>query len=567
MTATAGQGVSDRERTIVWDGPALLAAIEAATDWLAAHADQVNALNVFPVPDGDTGTNMLLTMRAAVAEATLHNEQTAGAMAARIARGALMGARGNSGVILSQIVRGFATVIADHQALNGRDLVAALASASEMAYRAVMQPVEGTMLTVIRVAAERAAAARRASLATVLEAAVEGARDALAETPRQLAILRHAGVVDAGGQGVVYLLEGLERYAHGETTGGERPVPAASLGAAMTFLDQIDELHGEDAFGYCTNFMVIGEGIDVERVRADLAAMGQSAVIVGDETLLKVHLHTLNPGEALDYAVKLGELDQIKIDNIQLQTKALTVQRAAPVTPESGAGVPFRAVAIEPVGRQAVLAVATGDGIVAALRSMGATDVIPGGETMNPSIEDLLTSVAAALADEVIILPNDPNSILTAGQVPALTSRAVRVVPSRSVPQGLAALAAFNADADLEANVATMTRALSQVRTVKLTRAVRDAMIDAVQVTAGEIIGLVDDRLIASGRDETAVACSALDRAGLDEAELVTIFTGDGARPEQPAALQAAIERGYPHLTVEVLEGGQPHYLFVIGVE
>ncbi len=574
-------GVSGRAPTAptvpaVWDGGALLGAITAATDRLSVNRDAVNALNVFPVPDGDTGTNMGLTMRAAVDEARngLAPGAGAGEIAAKIAYGALMGARGNSGVILSQVFRGFAKAIEGRQEIDGRDLAKALAGAREMAYKAVMRPVEGTMLTVVRVAAERAevVAERTPALLTVLADAVHGAQHALATTPDLLDILRQAGVVDAGGQGIVYILEGMERYARGEgaVTVGEETTPAHPLGQDMAFLDQIEELHGDDAFGYCTNFMVFGEGIDFEHSRSALAAMGQSAVIVGDDTVLKVHIHTLNPGQVLDYALGLGSLDQIKIDNMQAQTRSLSAQRDA-TRDDGGASVPATprppVPDPQPIGSQAVLAVAAGDGLAAALRSMGATGIVAGGQTMNPSIEELLAAVAAAPTDEVILLPNNSNIVLTANQVPELTSKRVGVVPSRSVPQGLAALAAYNADEALEDNVREMTAALAGVRTIELTRAVRDATLNGVSVREGQVIGLLDDCLVASGDDPTAVACATLEEANLDEAELVTIFTGEGAKPEHTADLRASIVANHPDTAVEVYDGGQPHYRFVIAVE
>ncbi len=539
---------------------------------------------------------MGLTMRAALSEAANSPPEVqtnAGEIAAKVAYGSLMGARGNSGVILSQIFRGFARAVADRQEIDGRDLAAALSGAREMAYKAVMRPVEGTMLTVIRVAAERAeaSAARTPALAAVLAEAGRGAREALATTPDLLDILRQAGVVDAGGQGIVFILEGMERFARGEQIVTAQEAPTAPLGAEMAFLDQVEELHGDEAFGYCTNFMVFGEGMDFERCRAEIAAMGESAVIVGDDRVLKVHIHALNPGKVLDYAVGLGQLGQIKIDNMQAQTDALVDQRdqEGASTPNSTSrptngeepdvagfglvakpapvGVEPAPLPAPPIGHQAVLAVAAGEGLAEALRSMGATSIVHGGQTMNPSTEELLSAVETAPADEVILLPNNPNIVLTANQVPDLSTKKVRVVPSRSVPQGLAALASYNVDGDLDKNVTDMTRALQNVRTVELTCAVRDAIINGVDVGVGQVIGLLDDRLVASGDNPTTVACEALQKVGLDDAELVTIFTGAGAKAEGTDGLRQTIEANYPNIAVEVYEGGQPHYHYVIAIE
>ena len=588
---------------LVWDGPRLAAAFALAAAWLDHHHEQVNALNVFPVPDGDTGTNMAMTLRAAL-EGPPGDAPTAGAMAARIAHGALMGARGNSGVILSQIFRGFAAAIRDRDEIDGRDLALALNEAQTMAYRAVMRPVEGTMLTVIRGAAERAstAARRTPSLATVLQAAVAGARDALASTPELLDILRQAGVVDAGGQGVVYILEGLGRYASGETIptdASEATVhPVTTTGAGMAFLDQLGELHGEDPFGYCTNFMIVGEHLDFESTRDRIAAMGQSAVIVGDDSIIKVHIHTENPGQVLDFAIGLGELDQIKIDNMSKQTDALTAQRAealavttddldtvatqAPVPLAvstmpglNGAASPAPSTPRSPdlpahqpdTANLAVVSCAAGDGLADALRAMGATSVVRGGQTNNPSTADLLAAVEAEGVDQVIILPNNKNIILTANQIAELTTKQVRVVPSTSVPQGLAALAAFNDDHTLDRNAIDMAAAMRSVRTVDLTVAVRDVELNGVQVAKGQTIGLIDDQLFVSGDTTAGVARDVFARLPHADAELISLFPGQDAGDEDIRSVAAVVHEAFPDAEVEIHAGGQPHYLFIIAIE
>jgi DAK2 domain fusion protein YloV len=544
----------------LWNGQDLLDAVSTASKWLDANRDQINALNVFPVPDGDTGTNMSLTLRAAVEEAmklTPEERAIAGLVASKIAYGALMGARGNSGVILSQVLRGFAKAIEGLEAIDGGDVARGLESAQAMAYRAVMKPVEGTMLTVIRVAAERAVAAalRTPALDVVLTAAEDGAKEALAETPKLLDLLRQAGVVDAGGQGLCVMLDGIHRFARGETLPAVESL--AAIGAEMDFLDRIDDLHGEDAFGYCTNFMVFGQDIDFEKARTDFAAMGQSAVIVGDDTVIKVHIHTLNPGQLLDYAIQYGDLGQIKIDNMASQTEALTEQRAhtTPPTPN------------EHYGKQAVLAVAAGDGIAQALRALGATDIVQGGQTMNPSIEELLEAVERAPTSEVILLPNNSNIVMAAQQVPGLSSKHVLVVPTRSIPQGLVALTAFNSEGLIEANVEAMTESLADVQTIEISRADKDASVDGLDVKRGQVIGLLDDRLVAGGDEMSAVTIQTLSLADLKRAELLTIFFGHDAKRADAEQIANLIGKEHPKLTVEVYDGGQPHYGFVISVE
>jgi len=514
---------------------------------------------------------MALTMRGALEEAQTLGEAdraSAGDVAARIAYGSLMGARGNSGVILSQVFRGFANGIADRQEIDGRDLAEALGQARDLAYTAVMKPVEGTMLTVVRIAAERAEAAARRSpaMATVLAAAVAGASEALATTPDLLEILRQAGVVDAGGQGIVLILDGIERFARGEALPDVQAAGVA-LGEQMAFLERVDDLHGGDAFGYCTNFMVFGVGIDVARCREEIAAMGSSAVIVGDDTVLKVHVHVDNPGAALDYAIKLGDLGQIKIDNMKSQTRDLAAGRPGHRAGSATSEPPFTGVAPD-LGRQhVVVAVAAGEGLAAALRSMGATTVITGGQTMNPSIEELLAAVRSVTTDGVILLPNNPNIVLTANQVPKLTDKHVRIVASRSIPQGLSALAAYNQDDPLDRAAEAMTRALTEVVTVELTRAVRDATIDGVSVARGQVIGLIDDRLSAAGDDLVTVGLEVLGGVDLAGRELVTIFCGQGTSPDAAARLTEALRAHHDHLEIETHDGGQPHYDLVIAVE
>lgn len=542
---------------MVWDGPKLAEAFALAAAWLDHHHERVNALNVFPVPDGDTGTNMALTMRSAL-EAAADPAPSAGDVAAKIAYGALMGARGNSGVILSQIFRGFAGAIQARDEIDGEDLARALTGAQTMAYKAVMRPVEGTMLTVIRGAAERAAVAaqRTPSLITILHEAVLGAQKALDSTPELLDILRQAGVIDAGGQGVVLILDGLEKYANGESVAFADEGSSGAVGANMAFLDQVDALHGEDTFGYCTNFMVFGSGMDFDRCRDDIAAMGQSAVIVGDERILKVHIHTLDPGSVLAYAVTLGDLDQIKIDNMSKQTEALSTQRSEAARSAS-----------PPPGNLAVVAVAAGDGIADALTTMGSTAIVRGGQTMNPSTEDLLGAVEAQPVDKVIVLPNNKNIVLTANQIASLTEKQVRVVPATSIPQALAALAVFNAEHSIDENASNMTRALTTIQTVELTHAVRDVVLNGVCVSSGQAIGLLDDELIAAGDSLTDVATTAITRIDRDDAELVSVFTGKDASDDDTATMRVILTDAFPDAEVEVHDGGQPHYLFIIGIE
>lgn len=554
-----------------WDGKQLLEALVFASGLLSLHRDEVNALNVFPIPDGDTGTNMALTMNASLEVAQKTEEMgSAGKLADRFAYGALMGARGNSGVILSQIWRGFANGLQDVEVLTGEDLGRALQAASDKAYKAVMRPVEGTMLSVIRVAAEEAVkvAEPDSLVADVLQAAVEGARDALEKTPTQLEILRQAGVVDAGGQGVLHILDGLFRYAQGQKE-LEVGTEAVSASPDMNFLDDVAELHGEDPFGYCTNFMVFGEGIDFEAAREKFSTMGQSMVAVGDDTMVKVHIHSENPGEVLAYAITLGYLDQIKIDNMTIQTEELKGQRAQNKQSDksdrpgwAGSDIPT-----EIHGEIGIIAVAAGSGLADALLSMGANLIVMGGQTMNPSTEDLLSAVESLPCEKVIILPNNKNIILAAQQVIDLTQKAVRVVPSRSMPQGLTSLGVFGWDVPLDDNVETMTNALADVTTVEITTAVRDVEINGVNVREGELISLVDGDLVSSGPDLNTIVQKTFEKLEDGEPELLTIFLGEDADEASAALLESSARELFGDAAIEVIEGNQPHYQFIIAVE
>lgn len=564
--------VSDAVATV--DGLVLLEATRAATDWLAAHRDAINALNVFPVPDGDTGTNMLLTLREAVAagDAAARVDTTAGVVASAIARGAFIGARGNSGVILCQMIGGFANAIAGCSSITGADVAAGLAEAQARAYRAVLEPVEGTMLTVIRVAAEHAAAASATAgapgLEDVIAAALSGAEAALATTPELLDVLKAANVVDAGGQGVVHILEGLSRFAAGATSPASPSATRVDQAIAddMAFLDLMPAGHGTDAYGYCINFVILtDETMDFEAARARLGTFGRSVEVIGDDRALRVHLHGENPGPILGYAATLGQLDRIQIENMELQTRRLVAARAVRRAVSAGTPTGLSLPESQP-SELAVLAIAPGSGLAAALRSMGAA-VIGGGQTMNPSTAEILAGINALLAAEVIVLPNNPNILLAAEQATRLTPKRVAVVPSRSVPQGLAALAAWAAGKPLAENVRKMTRALAHVRTVEVTRATRTATIDGLAVRPRQAIGFVDETLVAVGTNLIDVATTAAVAAGLDRAELITVFTGAEVRPEMASELRKALQHVAPDLSVEIIEGGQPHYPFVMSIE
>ncbi|HUY99244.1 MAG TPA: DAK2 domain-containing protein [Thermomicrobiaceae bacterium] len=556
--------IADERRR--WSGETLSAALVTATELFKAHVPAINALNVFPVPDGDTGTNMYLTLQAATAgaaRAVRENGIGAGAALAAAAHGALMGARGNSGVILYQVLAGLAETAGDAAEIDGPVLTSGLRRASDLAYRAVVTPVEGTMLTVMRAAAESADEAGGASIADVLAAALSGAAEALRQTPMMLDILRQAGVVDAGGQGIVRWLEGLRDFASGTSAVAHLTAArqAPPLEPAMRFLDLPELVHGVEEYGYCTNFVVSGDSLPLERFRAEISSLGTSAVVVGDAETLKIHIHSEHPGQILELALRYGELHEVRIDNMSAQTRRLLAGRAEELNRQGQLAGRALVAAI------AVVAVAGGSGLTRVFREMGADAVVPAGSTFNPSTADIAGAVGGVSQQQVIILPNDPNVIPTARQVKQLTERDVRVVPSRSIPQGISALSAFNFEASLDDNVADMTAALDLVRSLALSRATRSVEIHGVRAVAGEFIGLLDGALRAAGPDALEVVEDLLAEAGTAEAELVTIFVGEPADSKLAERVVEAMSRRCPGVTVESVFGGQPHYDLLISVE
>lgn len=535
--------------------------------WLEQHRDHVNSLNVFPVPDGDTGTNMLLTMRSAFARIEHSEETHVGKMAGQLAQGALMGARGNSGVILSQIWRGLAASLSTKETFNTADLAQAFQSAADTAYKGVMRPVEGTILTVIREGAAEAADAARKSddLRFMLERIIERCQQTLERTPDMLPILRQAGVVDSGGQGLVYILEGMLRYTHGklEINGQATAVPGAAVPVAPTAslpaqARAIPE-GGSLDHPYDVQFILTGKNLNVSEVRARIDAMGDSTVVVGDENTIKVHIHVKDPGQPLSYGISLGHVSDVVVENMQEQMEVI-VQAGAPAAP-------VEQVADVRPNQTAVVAVAAGAGLAGVFRSLGAAYIVNGGQTNNPSTEEIFQAIDKLPTDRVVILPNNKNIFLAAEAARDLSAKQVAVVPSRSVPQGIAALMALNPNRDVAANAQAMEQALSLVKTGEMTRATRSVELDGVAVKAGSIIGLVDGKLCSSGSDEDVVLDEMLARLEVEECGIVTLYYGADVTGERAAEAADHIRQRFPELEVEVVEGGQPHYFYILGAE
>jgi DAK2 domain fusion protein YloV len=524
----------------------------AAASWLERHADAINALNVFPVPDGDTGLNMSLTLRAAADEIAAESTpaSTLGEVAAHAAHGALMGARGNSGVILAQWLRAVARTFDPLDVVTGAELGEALSAAADAAYAAVSVPVEGTILTVAREAAEAArdAALRTQDVVLVLESASRQARSAVARTPELLPILKQAGVVDSGGEGLRIVIEGLLMALRGDTmAAGAAPI---AMRADLSSLHQ----EGDDFYGYCTEVLFEGREIDVAAVRARVEAMGTCALVVGDAELVKVHVHTPQPGAVLDLATGLGELVRVKVDNMQRQHQQF---RAGPTS---------NAAASTTRPGTALVAVALGDGFQEIFRSLGAT-VVPGGQTMNPSVQEIARAIADAGADEVIVLPNDKNVVLAANQALELApGPVVVVIPTRNVAQGIAAALALNPEEGVDRNVPALRSAADRCRCIEITTAVRDARLDSVDVHAGDMLAILDDSPVAAALTAEDAVAAALSRLPAANYELATVYIGaegstDGAsRIAQLIGRQLSIE-------VETAVCGQPYYAYTISVE
>ncbi len=555
------------------NGQQLRKLARAGLIWLEKHHRIVNDLNVFPVPDGDTGTNMLLTMKSAYKQIQNSTEMHVGKMAGELAHGALMGARGNSGVILSQIWRGLAKGLKDKEAFNADDLAQAVQDAADTAYGGVMKPVEGTILTVIREGAEEAkdAAAKSDDLRFMLERILERCEQALERTPELLPVLKQAGVVDSGGQGLVYIFDGMLRYVKSELditaeADAQMKVPAAAPAQALAVPEG-----GELENPYDVQFILMGQNLDVIEVRNRIDAMGDSTVVVGDETTIKVHIHVKDPGEPLSYGISLGHITDVVVENMQEQMEDI-VNAGAVTAVDNGNGNGAAAIPVQPPvtiepGQIGVVAVAAGDGLANIFHSLGAAYVVNGGQTNNPSTEEIFQAIQDVPTDKVIILPNNKNIILAAEAARDLSPKQVAVVPSRTAPQGFSAMMALNPDGDLEETAAAMKQALDFVVTGEITRATRSVELDGVDVKEGEIIGLVNGRLCASGSDINDSLVQVLASMEMDEQEILTLYYGEDVTREDATAVARQIEALYPDIEIETLYGGQAHYFYILGAE
>ena len=543
-------------------GEALFRFGKAASAALAREQKRINGLNVFPVPDGDTGTNMALTMKASLEAAAGKSAlwEVAGAMA----QGALRGARGNSGTILSQFVSGFFEGVKGLEKADSWQLAQAFKAAAQAAYAAVGDPREGTMLTVGRAAAEAAleAAARGANVIELFEAALEKAVAALEETPKLLDVLREAGVVDAGGEGLVVALRGGLAALKGEELPEEAGFDLPAEGKVPVYNGDPHNKHAirltDVEYQYCTEFLLFGDGLSIDSVRSVLSPLGDSLLVVGTGSMLKVHIHTNEPAEVLRIACGFGEIDSVSVGNMKRQNREHAQPAAGRAASHHSNGA---------AGRVGIVAVAVGEGFEALLRSQGVAAVVHGGHTMNPSAGELAEAIDSLPHPHVILLPNNRNILLSARQVESLTKKRVSVIPTTNVTQAVSITVDFDPERDPETTVEAMTKALERVRCAEVTRAVRDASLGGRRVAEGDVIGLVDGELVACGRDTAAVLLESIEKLGPQRGELITLYPGADVSDEEAEEHRRAVEARWPECDVEMYRGGQPLFAYWVSVE
>lgn len=546
--------------------------VQAGAKRLHVNAEYVNSLNVFPVPDGDTGTNMNLSMTSGAKAVVDSPSQKVGELANALSKGLLMGARGNSGVILSQLFRGFSKEIPNVVSLKADELAAAFTRGVETAYKAVMKPVEGTILTVAR---EGAKAGNRKvqksdDCIEVMEAILKGAKRALEKTPDLLPVLKEVGVVDSGGQGLVFIYEGFLDSLMGKHPTEEAYEPSLAAMDEMVSAEHHRSVQGQLAtedikFGYCTEIMVqIGEGptvdskFDYETFRNYLNELGDSLLVVNDDEIIKVHVHTEHPGEVMNYGQKFGSLVKVKVDNMRLQHETILEHDE-----QAAASLDIK----QEHKTYGVIAIAAGEGVQELFRSLGANFVISGGQTMNPSTEDILKAVEDVNADLVIVLPNNKNIFMAADQAAEVAKVPVAVVPSRTISQGMTAMLSFNEQASLEDNKAAMTEALGSVVSGQVTTAIRDTSIDGVAITEGDYLGMVDGKIVVSDPSLLTSSLQTLENMLSEDTEIITIIIGEGGKQAQAEEISAALQENHSDLEFEIHAGNQPVYPYLFSAE
>ncbi|MBN2260982.1 MAG: DAK2 domain-containing protein [Clostridiales bacterium] len=529
------------------DGKLLTKMFILGTMSLAKEKEEINALNVFPVPDGDTGTNMNLTMQSAVNKLKSRNEKDVAGVAKAISRGSLMGARGNSGVILSQIFRGFSKGLEGKTTVNTIEFADALKMASETAYKAVLKPVEGTILTVVRETAEKAQEIHMKNMAfhDFFRIIIEAANESLEDTPNKLEVLKQAGVVDAGGKGFISILNGFNNAILGFEI-EENLVEQVQ----KPIVDHVFEKREEIRFQYCTEFIIKSQVGDATKLRDEILKLGDSMVFVQDDDIVKVHIHTNNPGIAFEAALKYGELMNVKVDNMKMQHENKLISEKDMKKSKYG-----------------FIAVAMGDGIRSIFEDLGVNHVIFGGQTMNPSTEDIMDAINQIYAENIFVLPNNSNIIMAANQAKELSDKNIIVLPTRSIPQGISAMVGYSEDASPKENEDVMNDIISKVKTVHLTYSVRDTSFDSKEIKKGDILGIINGEIkIVEDSIEKGFLYSM--EAAIDEdSEVIAIYYGEDVEKEWVDEWVEKLEEKYPDIDFEVYYGGQPLYYFLVSVE
>ena len=545
------------------NGLVLAEMIDLGSKNLAKNAEKINALNVFPVPDGDTGTNMNLSMSSGAKETAANVVENIGELGKSFSKGLLMGARGNSGVILSQLFRGMSQYIADKKEVNAKEFAEAIQNGVSIAYKAIIKPVEGTILTVAREAAEAGlkAAENTTSVVEVMEAIYAEAQASLKRTPELLPILKEVGVVDSGGQGLVCVYQGFVAALKGEKIEGLEAVETNLVDMQFEDNHDMDFMNPEDiVYGFCTEFTVRldkeKKEFNEDKFREDMSKFGDSLLVISDSEFVKIHVHTENPGDVFNYGQQYGELIKIKSDNMREQHREVLRKQEAKQT-----------TAPKELKEQAMISISMGAGLSKVLTSMGVDYIVEGGQTMNPSTEDIMKAIKEVNAKNIFIFPNNKKIQLAAKQAAELAEENVFVVESKTAPQGLAAVMVYNPQAAAEENFANMQEVLSTVSTLEVTHAVRDTNIEGVEIKKDEFMGIRNGKIVVSNLSLNTVLEELLEKSLDEDSEIVTLYLGEESTEEYTDFLEQLIEEKYPDVEVELIESGQPVYPYIIGVE
>lgn len=545
------------------NGLVLAEMIDLGSKNLAKNAEKINALNVFPVPDGDTGTNMNLSMSSGAKETAANVVENIGELGKSFSKGLLMGARGNSGVILSQLFRGMSQHIADKKEVNAKEFAEAIQNGVSIAYKAIIKPVEGTILTVAREAAEAGlkAAENTTSVVEVMEAIYAEAQASLKRTPELLPILKEVGVVDSGGQGLVCVYQGFVAALKGEKIEGLEAVETNLVDMQFEDDHDMDFMNPEDiVYGFCTEFTVRldkeKKEFNEDKFREDMSKFGDSLLVISDSEFVKIHVHTETPGDVFNYGQQYGELIKIKSDNMREQHREVLRKQEAK-----------QATAPKELKEQAMISISMGAGLSKVLTSMGVDYIVEGGQTMNPSTEDIMKAIKEVNAKNIFIFPNNKNIQLAAKQAAELAEENVFVVESKTAPQGLAAVMVYNPQASAEENFANMQEVLSTVSTLEVTHAVRDTNIEGVEIKKDEFMGIRNGKIVVSNLSLNTVLEELLEKSLDEDSEIVTLYLGEESTEEYTDFLEQLIEEKYPDVEVELIESGQPVYPYIIGVE